>query len=182
MRPKHADGSWAKDFQPLVKAVGKEDAFPTKNFVEGNSWQYTWFVPQDVQGLINLLGKAEFNKRLAEGFEKARPNFVSNYVNHSNQPNMQAAYLFNYSGVPWQTQKWARAIMELYYGTGPINGYPGDEDQGQMGAWYVMSAMGLFEMRGGAEVRPIYEIGSPIFDKVIIHLNDKYYGGDKFII
>ena len=172
MRQKHADGSWVKDF----------NAFSGRGWVEGNSWQYTWFVPQDVQGLINLLGKAEFNKRLAEGFEKARPNFVSNYVNHSNQPNMQAAYLFNYSGVPWQTQKWARAIMELYYGTGPINGYPGDEDQGQMGAWYVMSAMGLFEMRGGAAVRPIDEIGSPIFDKVIIHLNDKYYGGDKFII
>ncbi|MBA7661747.1 hypothetical protein ES703_69767 [subsurface metagenome] len=173
MRPKHADGSWVKDSNP----------FSRKGFVEGNSWQYTWFVPHDVEGLIKLLGKERFNKRLVEGFENARPNFVSRrYVNHGNQPNMQAAYLFNYSGRPWLTQKWAREIMEHYYGTGPVDGYPGDEDQGQMGAWYVMSAMGLFEMRGGAAIKPIYEIGSPIFDKIIIHLDDKYYGGGKFVI
>lgn len=173
MRRRHIDGSWVKDFNPFSKW----------GWVEGNSWQYTWFVPHDVQGLMNLMGKEEFNKRLAEGFEKAQPDFVSSYyIRHGNQPNMQAAYLFNYSGAPWLTQKWARAIMEQYYGTGPVDGYPGDEDQGQMGAWYVMSAMGLFEMRGGAAVKPVYEIGSPIFDKVIIHLDDKYYGGDKFII
>jgi len=72
--------------------------------------------------------------------------------------------------------------MENYYGTGPVNGYPGDEDQGQMGAWYVMSALGLFEMDGGAATEPIYEIGSPIFDKVTIYLDKKYYKGGKFVI
>jgi predicted alpha-1,2-mannosidase len=182
MRPKHENGSWVKDFQPIIKAVGKEDAFPTNHFVEGNSWQYTWFVPHDVNGLVNLIGKDEFNKRLEEGFEKARPNFVSQYINHSNQPNMQAAYLFNYSGSPWKTQKWTREILDHYYGTGPVDGYPGDEDQGQMGAWYVMSAMGLFEMQGGAATKPIYEISSPLFDKITIHLNSNYYNGGKFII
>ncbi len=181
-RPRYANGSWVKRFNPLVKAVGKEDDFKTKDFVEGNSWQYTWFVPHDVKGLINLLGKKEFNRRLMDGFEKSRPNFVGHYINHSNQPNMQAAYLFNFSGLPWLTQKWVREIMENYYGTGPVNGYPGDEDQGQMGAWYVMSAMGLFEMDGGAATEPIYEIGSPIFDKVTIYLDKKYYKGGKFVI
>ncbi|TKJ36208.1 MAG: alpha-1,2-mannosidase [Planctomycetes bacterium B3_Pla] len=181
-RPKHTDGSWVQGFDPLVKAVGKEDDFQTKDFVEGNSWQYTWFAPHDVRGLINLIGREEFNRRLTKGFEKARPNFVSHYVNHSNQPNMQAAYLFNFSSAPWLTQKWVREIMENYYGTGPVHGYPGDEDQGQMGAWYVMSAIGLFEMDGGAATEPTYEIGSPIFDKVTIHLDNRYYKGGKFVI
>jgi predicted alpha-1,2-mannosidase len=180
MRQKHKDGSWVKDFSP----------YSGRGFVEGNSWQYTWFAPHDVKGLIDLIGKGEFNRRLEEGFEKsAKSNFNATHdrfaeypINHGNQPNMQAAYLFNFSGAPWLTQNWARGIMEHYYGTGPIDGYPGDEDQGQMGAWYVMSAMGLFEMDGGAATEPTYEIGSPIFDKVVIHLDGKYYKGGKFII
>lgn len=95
---------------------------------------------------------------------------------------MQAAYLFNYSGKPWLTQKWARAIMDIYYGATAEDGWPGDEDQGQMGAWFVMSAMGLFEMTGGGDVKPIYEIGSPLFDKITIHLDDNYYSGNDFVI
>jgi len=180
MRQRHSNGDWVKDFSP----------YTGRGFVEGNSWQYTWFVPQDVKGLIELLGKKEFNRRLNEGFVKsAKSNFNATGdrfaqfpINHGNQPNMQAAYLFNFSGAPWLTQKWAREIMKHYYGVGPINGYPGDEDQGQMGAWYVMSAMGLFEMDGGCAVRPTYEIGSPIFDKVTIHLDDRYYKGKIFVI
>jgi putative alpha-1,2-mannosidase len=95
---------------------------------------------------------------------------------------MQAAYLFNYAGAPWLTQKWARAIMNEYYGSSPTDGWPGDEDQGQMGAWYVMSAMGLFEMRGGASTDPVYDIGSPIFDRVTIHLDGDYYEGETFVV
>jgi predicted alpha-1,2-mannosidase len=179
-RQKHIDGSWVKDFSPYIG----------KGFVEGNSWQYTWFVPHDVKGLINLIGKDKFNQRLEEGFEKSRKSnfnatndrFADYPINHGNQPNMQAAWLFNFSGAPWLTQKWVQEIMESYYGTGPINGYPGDEDQGQMGAWYVMSAMGLFEMDGGAATEPTYEISSPIFDKISIDLDEKYYKGGKFLI
>ncbi|MBN2269596.1 MAG: GH92 family glycosyl hydrolase [Sedimentisphaerales bacterium] len=180
MRQKHANGQWVKEFSP----------YTGQGFVEGNSWQYTWFAPHDVEGLIRLIGREEFNRRLNEGFIKSAKSkfnavgdrFAEYPINHGNQPNMQAAYLFNFSGAPWLTQKWAREIMEHYYGLGPIDGYPGDEDQGQMGAWYVMSAMGLFEMDGGCAVQPTYEIGSPIFDKVTIHLDDKYYKGKTFVI
>ena len=98
------------------------------------------------------------------------------------RPLTTLSYLFNYSGRPWLTQKWVREIMDKYYGTGPVNGYPGDEDQGQMGAWYVMSAIGLFEMRGGAAAKPVYEIGSPIFKRATIHLDDRYYPGGTFVI
>ena len=182
MRPKHAGGPWFQEFVPVVKAIGKEDSFGGKDYVEGNAWQYSWFVPHDVEGLIDLMGKDEFNNRLNEGFGNSRPNFVSQFVNHSNQPNMQAPWLFNYSGKPWLTQKWVREILEYYYGLGPVDGYPGDEDQGQMGSWYVMSSIGLFQMDGGCSTEPIYEIGSPIFSKIIIELDDRYYEGKEFVI
>ena len=180
VRQKHRNGTWAKGFSP----------FSGQGFVEGNSWQYTWFAPHDVGGLVKLLGKDTFNQRLDQGFEDSRAyNFnatgdrmASSSINHGNQPNMQSCWLFNYSGKPWLTQKWSREIMARYYGTGPINGYPNDEDQGQTGAWYVMSAMGLFQMDGGCAVQAIYEIGSPIFDRVVIHLDKEYYPGGKFII
>jgi len=182
VRPKYRGGPWLQDFVPVVKAVGKEDNFGGKDYVEGNAWQFTWFVPHDVPGLINLMGIDEFNDRLEKGFEDSRPNFVSQFVNHSNQPNMQPAYLFNYSGKPWLTQKWVREILDNYYGLGPVDGYPGDEDQGQMGAWYVMNAIGLFQMDGGASVKPYYDIGSPLFEKITIQLDNSYYPGSQFII
>jgi hypothetical protein len=181
-RAKHIGGPWLQHFVPVVKAIGKEDSFGGKDYVEGNAWQYSFFVPQDVKGLTKLMGVDEFNKRLEDGFELSKPNFVSQFVNHSNQPNMQAAWLFNYSGKPWLTQKWVREILNNYYGTGPINGYPGDEDQGQMGSWYVMSSIGLFEMDGGASLNPVYEIASPLFEKTTIQLDDKYYSGGEFVI
>jgi predicted alpha-1,2-mannosidase len=180
MRPKYIDGNWLEDFNPLY----------SRGYVEGNAWQYTFFVPHDVKGLINLIGKEEFNQRLDEGFEKSREaNFNATgdrmgayYINHGNQPNMQAAYLFNYSGKPWLTQKWVREIQDRYYGSDPYNAWLGDEDEGQMGAWFVMSAIGLFETNGGASVNPFYEITSPIFKKIIIHLDPEYYPGNTFII
>jgi predicted alpha-1,2-mannosidase len=182
MRPKEAGGPWIQEFEPVVKAIGKEDSFGGKDYVEGNAWQFSWFVPHDAPGLIQLMGREEFNSRLDAGFKDSKPRFVSQFVNHSNQPNMQAAWLFNYSGKPWLTQKWVREILEHYYGTGPVDGYPGDEDQGQMGAWYVMSALGLFEMDGGASVNPVYEIASPVFKKATIQLDENYYEGKEFII
>jgi predicted alpha-1,2-mannosidase len=191
MNLRMADGTFKQPFNPYCCTT-----FLGQGWVEGNAWQYSWFVPQDMKGLIQLMGKDEFNRRLEEGFVTSRKwKFNSEYtsenslmamgvlpINHGNQPNMQAAYLYNYSGKPWLTQKWAREIMEVYYGGDAMHGWPGDEDQGQMGGWYVMSAMGLFEMRGGCDVMPTYEIGSPLFDKVTIHLDPNYYPGGMFTI
>lgn len=190
MRRKNRNGSWAS-FSPFGDV-----AWLGSGYVEGNAWQFTYFVPHDVSGLIKLMGREEFNNRLEEGFKTSAPhNFNSEHlgsnslegmgvlpINHGNQPNMQAAYLFNHSGKPWLTQFWANEIMEKYYGDDPTNGWLGDEDQGQMGAWFAMSAMGLFEMDGGAAVEPIYEIGTPKFDKVVIHLDPDYYPGGSFTI
>jgi len=187
---KNDDSTWVPNFSPYGHST-----FLGSGFVEGNAWQYTYFAPHDVHGLIKLIGKEEFISRLEKGFEKSLPyRFNSESlnengligvgilpINHGNQPNMQAAYLFNYAGTPWLTQKWVREIMYGFYGD-DIYAWPGDEDQGQMGAWFVMSAMGLFEMDGGASVKPFYEIGSPIFKKITIHLDKKYYSGGKFVI
>ena len=188
IRPKSRTGEWRKDFDPLSR--GQQQTNETKewkkiytDFVEGNAWQYTFFVPHDVPGLIGLLGKDTFNTRLMMGFEEAKArNFSSHYVHHGNQPNMQASWLFNWSGMPWETQKWTREILEVFYGSAAENGYHGDEDEGQMSAWFVMSALGLFQMDGGASAEPIYELGSPLFEKAVIQLDDNYYSGGTFII
>ena len=189
MRPRFPDGTWAP-FAP-VNPTEESFSWAGSGYIEGNAWQYTWFVPHDVQGLIERFGgPPPFNQRLQAGLEASRSHdfnatgdlFTSVYVNHGNQPNMQAAYLFNYSGQPWRTQYWVREIMDRYYGDGPLDGWPGDEDQGQMGAWYVMSALGLFEMNGGTATDPIVEMGSPLFEKITLHLDDDYYGGDTFVI
>ena len=98
-----------------------------------------------------------------------------------NEQNMQAPWLFNYAGAPWLTQKWTREVMENCYFAEPV-GYVGDEDQGQMGSFFVMMALGLFEMDGGCSERPVYEIGSPLFSRIAVHLDKKYYPGQQFVI
>jgi putative alpha-1,2-mannosidase len=99
-----------------------------------------------------------------------------------NEENMQAPYLFNYSGKPWLTQKYSRAILDSYYGHTPYQGWEGDEDEGQMGAWFVMSALGMFEMEGGAAVVPMVTLSSPLFKKATIYLDSNYYSGKQFTI
>ncbi len=181
MRPRQPDGRWLAPFDPYSAAGG---------WVEGNPWQYTWFVPQNVVGLVKAMGRDRFVQRLDEGLAKSeKSNFnatgdrMSRFpINHGNQPSMQVAYLFNYAGAPWLTQKWARAIMDKYYGNGPIDGWPGDEDQGQMGAWFVMSAIGLFQTDGGCRVRPIYEFGSPLFERAVVRLDPAYGRGTRLVI
>jgi predicted alpha-1,2-mannosidase len=185
VRMKNRDGSWVKEWSPYCCTN-----FSGPGYLEGNAWQYSFFNPHDVQGIINLMGKEAFNARLNDGFEKsARYNFNAEGdlydlvpVNHGNQPNMQAAWLFNYSGKPWLTQKWTREIMKRYYGATPYHGWLGDEDEGQMGAWYVMAAIGLFQTDGGVAEKPFYEIGSPLFRRITITLDGRYYPGKTFVI
>ena len=96
---------------------------------------------------------------------------------------MQTAYIFNYMGQPWLTQKWVRDVLEVVYSdNSPQKGYSGDEDQGLMGALSVLMKIGLFEMKGGANQKPAYDISSPIFDEIKIHLDSNYYSGKSFTI
>ena len=183
--PKDSAGQWMKDYNP----------FSGNHFIEGNGWQYTLYVPHDIPGLVNMIGKDLFNSRLEEGFEKSvsqkfaahafdryQPEAVEYYINMGNEVNMQSAFLFNYSGKPWLTQKYSRAILDSYYGSTPYQGWEGDEDEGQMGGWFVMSAMGMFEMEGGCAEIPMVNLSSPLFEKVTIKLDNTYYKGDEFVI
>jgi len=187
MRPRYADGSFVGNFKP---------AEPWRGFQEGNAGQYSFYVPHNPQGLIRKMGKEEFNKRLDSIFTAAQQmvfgggttiNAFSGLeapYNQGNQPCLQMPWLFNYSGKPWLTQKWVRAICNEFYGTEGIHGYGygQDEDQGQLGAWYVLGAIGLFDVQGGAAEKPSMQIASSLFDRVTIRLNKKYYKGDQLEI
>jgi len=182
-RMKDSKGEWLPYFDPYKSGANK-------HYVEGNAWQLTFFVPQDVPALAKMIGKEKFVERLDWGFEesnKTRYNGLNdqywNYpVIQGNQQSMHFAFLFNWVGKPWLTQKWSRSILERYYGYGLANAYLGDEDQGQMSAWFVMVSMGLFQTDGGCRVNPIYEIGSPLYEKIEIDLGKQFGRGDKFVI
>ncbi|ASV29703.1 GH92 family glycosyl hydrolase [Maribacter cobaltidurans] len=173
LRRRHKDGSWADDFDPF--RMGTEGGWNGPGYMEGNAWLYTWFAPQDLPGLMKLMGKDEFNRRLEEGFEKG-------HVDLTNQPNLQAPFLFNYSGKPWLTQRYSRMVANKFFSTSPYSAWLGEEDEGQMGAFYCLLSMGLFEMKGGCSVEPYYDLSSPVFDEMIIHLDRNYYQGKKFVI
>jgi predicted alpha-1,2-mannosidase len=172
-RRRHADGSWVEPFD--VFHFGTESGWNGPGFVEEDAWIYTLFVPQNPSELVELVGKDEFNRRLVEGFEKG-------YVDLTNEPNLQAPFLFNYSGRPWLTQKYSRQCVEKLYNTSPMSGWVGEEDEGQLSALYVLWSMGLFEMDGGCSVKPGYDLSSPVFDRVVIHLDPRYCRGKEFTI
>lgn len=182
-RMKKSDGTWFPDFDPFKSGANE-------HYVEGNAWQLTFFVPQDIPGLSEAIGKDRFVERLDWGFGESStwrynaPNelYWDYPVIQGNQQSMHFAYLFNWVQRPWLTQKWSRSILDRYYGYGVNNAYLGDEDQGQMSAWFVMSALGLFQMDGGTGNMPIYELGSPIFTKTEIDLGQRYGRGKTFSI
>lgn len=182
-RMKDAKGNWLADFDPFKSGANH-------HYVEGNAWQLTFFVPQDVPGLAKTIGEGEFVKRLDWGFnesEKWRYNGPNDQywdypVVQGNQQSMHFAFLFNWVKKPWLTQKWSRSIVDRYYGHEVSNAYLGDEDQGQMSAWFVMNALGLFQTDGGTRVNPVYEIGSPLFEKSVIDLGQQFGRGKTFTI
>ncbi len=188
IRPKKEDGIFIADFDPMKAWDG---------FQEGNAFQFTWYIPHDVAGLIELMGKDEFNRRLETMFENAQESQfgggtgeihsfsgIDKMYNHGNQPCLHDSWLFNYSGQPWRTQKMTRAICDEFYGTEPLRGYGvgQDEDQGQLGSWFVMAALGLFDVQGLTHENPTLQFGSPIFEKVTIQLNPNYYQGKELVI
>jgi predicted alpha-1,2-mannosidase len=177
MRGKMENGSWQEPFNPFKWG----DAF-----TEGNSWHYTWSVFQDPAGLAELMGGPKaMEAKLDELFETP-PIFDYSYYGfqiheitemvianmgqyaHGNQPMQHGIYLYNFVGAPWKAQKWARTTMNKLYTPYP-DGLCGDEDNGQTSAWYVFSAMGIYPVCPG---QPEYIIGSPLFDKVTLHLEN----------
>ena len=187
IRPKDTQGYFLEDFNPLA---------PWKGFQEGNAVQYTFYVPHHIDELVTLVGQETFNARLDSIFLLSQKNIfgggtevdafagLKTVYNHGNQPNLHISWLFNFSGKPYLSQKWVRAILDEFYGLEGIHGYGygQDEDQGQLGAWYVMSALGLFDVKGLTEINPKFQIGAPLFDKVTISLNEDYYPGKQFVI
>lgn len=187
VRPRTADGSFLQDFDPREAWRG---------FQEGNAMQYSFYVPHNPDSLIGRMGRAEFNDRLDSIFTEARKTIfgggkvayafsgLNSPYNHGNQPSLHIPWLFNFSGKPYLTQKWTRLICDEFYGADGEHGYGygQDEDQGQLGAWYVMSALGLFDVQGGACSEPTYQIGSPLFDEIKIHLSPLNASGRTFTI
>jgi predicted alpha-1,2-mannosidase len=187
IRPKMSNGEFIDNFKP---------GEPWRGFQEGNSWQYTFYVPHNPDALVKKIGREKFNIRLDSIFTTSQKNAfgggttldafsgLAGLYNHGNQPNLHTSWLFNFSGRPSLTQKWVRAICNEFYGTTGIHGYGygQDEDQGQLGAWYVIASMGLFDVKGLTDQDPAFGIASPLFDKITIKLNPSYASGKEFVI
>ena len=181
-RPKNSEGKWLDPFDPKFVGHGND-----RHYTEANAWQYTLFVPHDVQGVINLAGgRPNFVAKLDTLFTTSSEikstvsditGLIGQYA-HGNEPGHHTVYLYNYAGVPWKTQNMARKVMDDLYTAGPA-GLCGNEDMGQMSAWYVLSAMGFYPVAPGQNV---YSIGSPLFSKVTIHLDKTFGNAAKFVI
>jgi len=173
MRGKDSKGVFRPDFDPY-NAVNA-----TSDFIEGNSWQYTWFVPQNIQALIDGMGgKAGFVSKLDTLFsvssklDKDTPMDVSGLIGqyaHGNEPSHHVAYLFNYGDAPWKTQERIHQIMTTLYSNQP-DGLCGNEDMGQMSAWYVFSALGFYPVNPADDK---YIFGTPLFNETTINLPNK---------
>lgn len=168
MRPKK-NGGWLSPFDPSEV---------NNNFTEGNSWQYTFFVPQDIDGLIKMMGgNGKFENKLDELFTTSNKTtgreqdditgLIGQYA-HGNEPSHHMAYLYNYIGKPSKTQERIHQILTEFYKPTP-DGLIGNEDCGQMSAWYVMSSIGFYQVTPGSD---FYKIGEPLFDNVKIHLEN----------
>ncbi len=157
-RGRHADGTWSKPFDPAV---------PYPYITEGIPWQYTFYVPQNVPGLIEAVGGRERFIGKLDGL------FHRKLYDQGNEPSHAIAFLYEAAGAPWKTQERIRSVMAEYNST--VDGLPGNDDDGQMSAWYVLSAMGFYPVCPGV---PEYWTGSPIFDRVTLHLA----GGKEFSV
>jgi predicted alpha-1,2-mannosidase len=171
MRPRLADGSWKAPFSPKYSQSEQHD------YTEGTAWQYTWSVMHDVGGLIGLMGGADaFVRKLDELFDQSSvveganaPPDISGLIGqyaHGNEPSHHVAYLYAYAGAPWKAASRVNQIVTGLYGAGP-DGLCGNEDCGQMSAWYLFSAMGFYPVN---PANGVYVIGAPQLDKVSIDL------------
>ncbi len=167
MRGKDINRNWLHPFDPLINSA----------YSEGNAYQYM-FVPHDANGLMTAMGgEREFSKWLDELFSlesgKNEDGKIGQYE-HGNEPSHHLAYLYNYVGESWKTQKLVRRILTELYADSP-NGLAGNEDCGQMSAWFILSSMGFYSVTPGQD---IYVIGAPLFEKVTINLEN----GNEFVV
>lgn len=177
-RAKDENGKWTEPFDPLK--FGANGGYP---FTEGNAWQYSWYVPHDIDALISLTGgKKAFEKKLDTFFTLTDTSGVKNdnisgcigQYAHGNEPSHHVAYLYNDAGAPRKTQQMVNRIMnEMYNNTS--SGYAGNDDCGEMSAWYIFSAMGFYPVNPASGV---YSIGTPLFDRCTVHLPS----GKDFVI
>ncbi len=172
LRPKNRDGSFLDPFDP--DAI--EGSFPLRvggpGYVEGTAWHYAFFAPHDMAGLIALHGESTFVERLQWVFDTER--FVM-----WNEPDMGYPYLFTFvDGEAHRTQREVRSAMDRYFGTEP-DGLPGNDDVGALSAWFVFSAMGFYPVTPGLAE---YRLGSPLFDRITIHLSATHHSGEVFVI
>lgn len=173
MRPRLSDGSFLKDFDPLDTHQ--------KGFIEGNAWNYSLYVPHEPEELVRLMGGKQrfalhldslFTIRLADKYfakteDITRDGIMGNYV-HGNEPSHHVPYLYNYTDRPWMTGYRVRQVMDAMYKPKP-DGLSGNDDCGQMSAWYIFSALGFYPMCPGSDN---YELGAPVVDRAEIPLPD----------
>ena len=173
MRARLSDGTFKKDFDPLSTSG--------QGFIEGNSWNYSLFVPQDPVALRDLLGGDKklihyldtlFTMRLPDAFfaeteDITRDGIIGGYV-HGNEPSHHVAYLYNWTSQPWKTQQRVRMILKAQYHN-TADGLGGNDDCGQMSAWYIFSSLGFYPVAPGSDV---YQIGSPAVNGAVLHLEN----------
>ncbi len=178
MRARLSNGQFRTPFDPSSAAYGSD-------YTEGNAWQYSWYVPQDVPGLIAAYGgDAKFVGRLDQLFDaKVDPAVFKNveditgligWYAHGNEPSHHIAYLYDYAGASWKTQQRLKQIMDTQYGITP-DGLAGNDDLGQMSAWYIFTALGFYPVTPASDV---YAIGRPFVPRAVLHLEN----GRKFTI
>jgi putative alpha-1,2-mannosidase len=162
-------------FKPVA-----EDNKQSPGFIEGNSANYSFYVPQDMAGLIDLMGGRDrfvrrldenFRNAVASGFRTPHGQHSRGWVEYGNQPSGSKAHLFSHAGAPWLTQYWVRQVHSaMFASTAPDGGYNGDEDQGQLGALSALMSIGLFDVQGGVGDAPDWELTAPLFRNVRVKL------------
>ncbi len=179
MRGKDSEGKWRTPFDPARSTHRSDD------YCEGNAWQWSWFVPHDPEGLMDLVGgKDVFLSKLdalfaasseitGESVSADISGLIGQYA-HGNEPSHHIIHFYNYAGQPWKTQELVDQVLYTLYFNND-NGLSGNEDCGQMSAWYILNAMGFYQVCPG---KPVYSIGRPLYDKVTINLTN----GKKFVI
>lgn len=179
MRGLNSKGEWRTPFNPRASTHRNDD------YCEGTAWQWTWFVPHDVEGLVNLMGgENAFASKLDSLFTadsslegETTSSDISGLIGqyaHGNEPSHHVTHLYNYVNRPWRTQELVDSVFQSQYANRP-DGLAGNEDCGQMSAWYILNSMGFYQVCPG---KPVYSIGRPVFDQAIVNLTN----GKKFTI